>query len=99
MKLWKSTKDEEIHGGVKPATPPPKPKPDDKNHRPPLRRVEVVFVSGMTRTFVGETVKFGGEITIWEQGTQEIINIPIRNVLYYKASTVKEERNGISIQR
>lgn len=99
MKLRKNAEGEEVRGGVKPAASPPPPKPNNKNYRPPLRRVEVVFVSGMTRTFVGETMKLGGEITIWEQGTQEIINIPMRNVLYYKASTAKEERNGISIQR
>ena len=99
MEFLKNAKDKESHGGVRPTAPPPKPMPKSDNYRRPIERVEVVFVSGMTRTFVGKTMKLGGEITIWEQGTQEIINIPIRNVLYYKASTVKEERNGISIQR
>ena len=99
MKSWKNAEGEEVRGGVKPAASPPPPKPKSDNYRRLLRRVEVVFVNGMTRTFVGETAKLGREITIWEQGTQEVINIPMRNVLYYKASTVKEERNGISIQR
>jgi hypothetical protein len=72
-------------------TPPPKPKSD--NYRRPLERAEVVFVNGMTRTFVGTTaIRLGKEIVINEQDTTIVISL--KNVLYFKTSTVKEENNG-----
>lgn len=89
MKSWKNAEGEEVRGGVKPAvSPPPKPKSD--NYRRPLERVEAVFVNGMRRNFVGTTaIRLGKEIVINEQGTTIVISL--RNVLYCKISTVKEQ--------
>ena len=98
MKLWKSTKDEEFHGGVKPAAPPPKPKPPedepaaydwiaDLARRNKERRVsvEILFTNGIMRTFIGTTaIKHEKEIVISGQGT--MIAIPLKNILYWKVS-------------
>ncbi len=89
MKSWKNAEGEEVRGGVKPKS---------DNYRQSIERVEVVFVNGMTKTFVGTTaIRLGEGIVINEQGTTIVISL--RNVLYFKTNTVKEERNGISIQR
>ena len=98
MKSWKNAEGKEVRGGVKPAASPPPPKSKSDNYRRPLERVEVVFMNGMTRTFVGTTaIRLGKEIVINEQGTMIVISL--ENVLYCKTSTVKEENNEISIQR
>lgn len=111
MEFLKNAKDKESHGGVRPAAPPPKPKPPedepavydwiaDLAGRNKERRVsvEILFTNGMTRSFIGTTaIKDEKEIVISGQGT--MIAIPLKNILYWKTSTVKEERNGISIQR
>lgn len=111
MEFLKNAKDKESHGGVRPTALPPKPKPPEdepavydwaadlagknKEHR---TSVEILFINGITRTFVGATaIKYEKEIVIAGQGT--IIAVPLKNILYWKTSTVKEENNGISIQR